>query len=289
MKKEESSCNKKGINELLEKIPKAMFIYDLNPKSYDIETEKWLFYENCIIIKKENSINKYFLFDLKIKSFKSSYVLSVGNNTLLIKKEHLDGEFKQYLDSLIENNERNKYSKKDIVLDINNQKKKEAIIICPNSLNINSLNIYYSRLYIFFKIFLSSFMIVLSILLIIGTIIIVVPKLVYGGGYNFFIFYMCLFFASLVLVFINMKKIINNKVQDCIKEYKEQTIFMYDDYLLLKTKKELKKIDYYKFKRWYKSSNYIIIIFKKENNPIIIQRKNMDINNIPLIKKHTRD
>ena len=277
---DKKNCYDKEIllNTIIEHLPKADYSFKIN------DDELWLFNDSYIIIKNKNSIIKYPINDLIVISKKSLYVLIVKTNSVTIKNTSIDDSFKKYLDNIKEESKIKKHNKNDIILDINKNHIKKPIMNCPNNINEKNLNTFYKNKHNYFKTFLSSYLIILIITIIIGTIVFVIPRAIYSINYDYAMFYTFLSLGILLLVLINMKKIINNKVKDNIKNLLEEELYIYDDFLIVKMKKGLIALDYTNINLLFNKDDYTFISFKNYKNPIIISTKEIINNKIELLK-----
>lgn len=247
-------------------------------KAVAMSNAKFYFYDNFLIAKSENSIEKVpYNNILFIKEKKSTIVIATKLRTFIIQKSKIDDKFYDFLKKLM-NQYKNIHETSDDVIswDCLHRNMGEYKLYCISNKNKSTLKYYYHTK----RVYIISYLYVMCINFI-----------VISGIYSLFnIFFYTPTEIIFFIIFVNISTIIcmpnyfKSRVKILLKTEQEK-IYFYDEFFLIKTKENIIKFDYDSIKLIVDSDKLLFLKVKKVISPMVINKQILDTKEFNLYSK----
>ncbi len=247
-------------------------------KIITMSNAKFYFYDNFLIIKSDNSLeqtpyNKILLF----KEGKTIFSFATKSRSFIIEKNKIDDKFYNFLKRLTKQYKNIKTSSNDkLFWDCLHKHMGKYKLYCVNNKNEKTLDKYYHTKKVFkiFYIYILciNFIIVLSVFSAFG--------ILFKNSIEF-IFYMIFI---IILTIFCMPNHIKYRIKRILQK-KEEKLYFYDEFFLIKTEEIILKYEYNDIKSFTEDDEIIFIKVKSLISPIVINKQISSSMNFNLSKK----
>lgn len=247
-------------------------------KIVSIANAKFYFYDNFLIIKSEDNIERIpYNKILFIKEGKINFAFAIKSRSFIIEKSKIDDKFYKFLKNLSKQYKSIQISSDDnLFWDCLHKYTEKPKIYCVNEKDKKNLDKYYDtkKVYKIFYICILciNFIVVLGIFSIFD---------IYFSNFIEFIFYMIFI---IILTFFCMPNHIKYRIKR-ILETKQENLYFYDEFLLIKTEEKIFKCNYDNIKSVIENENLLFIKVKSILSPLIINKQSFKSKEYNLLNK----
>lgn len=247
-------------------------------KAVAMSNAKFYFYDNFLIAKSENSIEKVpYNKILFIKEKKLNFLFSTKLRAFIIQKSKIDDNFYDFLKKLVTQHKDMQETLDDVISwDCLHRNMGEYKLYCISKKNESTLNCYYHTKRVYMTIYLCD----MCFNFIIGLVI-----------FSLFNVFFCtlieiIFYVTyiIILTIICMLNYIKPRIKVLLKTEQEK-VYFYDEFFLVKTKESIIKLDYDSIKLIVDSDKLLFLKVKKIISPIVIDKQILDKNEFNLYSK----